>query len=314
MAEKLYGICGPTASGKTELSLRVCERIGGEVVSADSMQVYMGMDILSAKPDDQEQARARHHVIGFVPPDQKYNASRYRSDALRAIDDILARGHVPILCGGTGLYIDALTKGIRLSEEADEELRQRLKAIALENGGKKKLHDMLAACDPEAARKYDMNDARRVIRSLEIFYQTGRPRGEQEKLDQTSNDPFDARLFALKWERNALYARIDARVDEMVRRGLIDEVKALMRAENEVQETAAQAIGFKEIRQALTGEMNMKEAITLTKTRSRHLAKRQETWFRRDRRVTWLETDGNNFDALADKIAAVITEEKQWIS
>ena len=308
MAEVLFGICGPTASGKTELSLRICEKLGGEVISADSMQVYTGMDILSAMPDKNEIARARHHLIGFVAPNTKYNASRYRDDAVRAIREVRSRGVLPLLCGGTGLYIDALTKGIRMSEQADEALRERLKQIALEEGGKEKLYGMLLSCDPASAKKYDRNDVRRVIRSLEIFYQTGKPRGEQEALDSQAEVPFDAHLYALRWNREALYRRIDRRVDDMVKRGLIDEVKSLLSAADEVQEPASQAIAFKEIKLALQGEISMEEAITLTKTHSRHLAKRQETWFRRDPRVTWFDTDGGNLDEIRDKIIDSIME------
>ncbi len=310
MKDVLYGICGPTASGKTELALRVCERLGGEIVSADSMQVYIGMDILSAMPDETERKRARHHLIGFVPAGQKYNASKYRLDAENAIKDIRARGALPLLCGGTGLYIDALTKDIKMSEEADGALRDRFKAIASQEGGRERLYELLSRLDPASAEKYDKNDTRRVIRSLEIYYQTGAPRSLQEKLDREKNDRFDARLFALKWDRAALYERIEKRVDNMLKQGLISEVEKLIKAGDAVQETASQAIGFKEIRAALLGETSMDEAIALIKTRTRHLAKRQETWFRRDRRVHWLETDGNNFETLTQQIIHYITEEK----
>ena len=308
MIPKLYGICGPTASGKTELALRLCERLGGEIISADSMQVYRGMDILSAKPDADELKRAKHHVIDFVPPDENYNASRFRQDAMAAIQTVNEKHALPILCGGTGLYIDALTKGIRMAEEADQELRERLKGIAAQPDGKYRLHRMLKEVDPASAAKYPINDTRRVIRSLEIFYATGKPRGEHEQEDAQSECTFDAVLFALKWDRETLYRRIDRRVDDMVARGLISEVKALLNAPEAVRETAAQAIGFKELKQALEGEISMDEAIDLTKTHSRHLAKRQETWFKRDRRVTWLETDGTNFDALTQSIADIISE------
>ena len=253
-------------------------------------------------------ARARHHLIGFVAPDTKYNASRYRDDAMRAISEVQNRGVLPLLCGGTGLYIDALTKGIRMSEQADEAIRDRLKQIALEPDGKEKLHQMLLSCDPDSAKKYNPNDVRRVIRSLEIFYQTGRPRGEQEALDSQAEVAFNARLFALKWDRGTLYRRIDRRVDDMIRQGLIEEVKALLSAGSDVQETASQAIGFKEIKLALEDEIKMDEAIALTKTHTRHLAKRQETWFRRDQRVRWFETDGGNFDEIADEITDIIME------
>ena len=289
--KKLFGICGPTASGKTEAALRICERLGGEVVSADSMQLYEGMDILSAKPSPEELKRVRHHLIGIAGLNEKFNASRYKELAGQAVEDIFSRGCLPLLCGGTGMYIDALTRGIRMSEQADEGLRAELKAEASVPGGMERLHDRLKTLDPVAAAKYPAQDTRRVIRSLEIYLLTGRTRTEIEREDAQIADDYEAHLYALDWDRQELYSRIDRRVDFMVEHGLIDEVAAIMRENADIQETAAQAIGFKEIRSALLNEIPMELAIENVKTATRHLAKRQLTWFKRDRRVTWVRPE-----------------------
>ena len=299
---KLFGICGPTASGKTSLAIEICERLKGEVISADSMQLYSGMDILSAKPSDEELHRVPHHLIAIADPATKFNASEFRKYADAAIRDVEARHKLPLLCGGTGLYIDALTKGIRMSEAADEGLREQLKKIANEVNGPEKLHAMLASKDPEAAKKYPAADTRRVIRSIEMFELTGKTRLEQEAEDALIPDRYDARLFALDWDRQELYKRCDMRVDEMLRMGLIDEVKALMTRPQEVQETAAQAIGYKEMVRALTGDISISQAIEDIKLATRHLAKRQLTWFRRDKRVIWLKPSASNVQIICDYI------------
>ena len=306
----LFGIVGPTASGKTRLAVMVARRIGAEIVSADSMQVYSGMEVLSAQPTEDEMQGVRHHLIGFVPAGEKYNASKYSLDAQKAIERIREEGRLPLLCGGSGLYVDALTKGMKLATEADEETRTRLKQIAARPGGDLELYRELQKADPASAEKYSPRDMRRVIRSLEIFYDTGKPRGEMEKRDAERADEIKTCLFALRWERKTLYGRVERRVDEMLERGLVDEVKRLSRAEAPVQETAAQAIGYKEIKQALDGEITLPEAVEKVKLNSRHLAKRQETWFGRDERVTWFDTDGTNMEKIADIISQTILEDK----
>ncbi|MCR4622379.1 MAG: tRNA (adenosine(37)-N6)-dimethylallyltransferase MiaA [Clostridiales bacterium] len=305
----LFGIVGPTASGKTRLAVLVAQRVGAQIISADSMQVYTRMEVLSAQPTPEETCGIKHHLIGFVSPGEKYNASKYRLDAQKAINEIRLAGETPLLCGGSGLYVDALTRGLRLATEADAETRLRLKRIAAQPGGDLTLYRELETKDPASARKYAPQDTRRVIRSLEIFYATGRPRGEMEQRDAQGTDGMPACLFALKWERRVLYDRVNARVDEMLRRGLVDEVKRLSQAEAPVQETAAQAIGYKEIKLALDGEITMYKAIEKVKLNTRHLAKRQETWFRRDERVKWFDTDGTNLGQIAEVISQTILED-----
>lgn len=306
MSNLLYGIVGATASGKTALAIEVAKLVNGEIISADSMQVYTGMDILSAKPTVSEMQMVPHHMIGVIPPTKSFSASGFRGMAQPLIEDIRARGKTPLLCGGTGLYIDAVTKGMRFSEKADEALRAKLKAMAEEPGGSVRLHDMLRKLDPESAEKYPPGDVRRVIRSIEINLLTGMTRAEQEKADAQLENPYDARLFAVDWPREVLYDRINRRVDEMVSRGLINEVSALMKVYESGESTAVQAIGYKEIAEALKGNIAMRDALERLKTVTRNYAKRQLTWFRRDPRVIFLSPEGETVQSLAKKIAAYI--------
>lgn len=306
----LYGICGPTASGKTALAIEVCKRLGGEVVSCDSMQLYRGMDILTAKPTKAEMESVPHHLIGEVEPTRKFNASEFIALAEKHIVDIESRGKLPVLCGGTGLYIDALTKGIRMSVGANEEIRGRLIAQSEKSGGSRELYEELMRVDPLSAKKYDPNDTRRVIRSLEIYYATGKPRSVSEQLDAEQPDKYRAVLFALKWDRDTLYERINKRVDIMVEEGLIDEVRSILSRDEAYNETAAQAIGYKEIKAGLMGEISMEEAVEQVKINSRHLGKRQETWFKRDKRVTWIEVKGRTMDSIADEVTGIITKDR----
>lgn len=307
--KKLFGMCGPTASGKTGVAVRLCELLNGEVISADSMQIYRGMDILSAQPTKEESSRAVHHLVATVDPSQKFNASSYAVLAEKEVEEVMSRGKLPILCGGTGLYIDALTKGMRMSEKADEGLRNQLKAEAEKPGGIFTLHDRLRQLDPEAAAKYPPEDVRRVIRSLEINLLTGKTRAMQEAEDALIPERYEAHLYALEWDREALYDRVNRRVDIMLKDGLVEEVRRLSQADASVQETAAQAIGYKEILPALRGEMTVNEAADAIRLATRHLAKRQLTWFRRDKRVKWIKADGRTVDDIAEEIAADITEE-----
>ena len=306
---KLLVIAGPTASGKTAVAVETALRLNGEVVSADSMQVYRDMDILSAMPAPEEMRGVPHHMLAIVSPREKFSAAAYREGALRAIADIRERGRLPILCGGTGLYINAVTRPLSFSAQGDEALRAELQAIADGPDGKARLHALLAEIDPPAAARLHPNDVRRVTRAIEIYRLTGRTQTEQAVLDAAQEGPFAERVFALDWPREVLYRRIELRVDQMLDSGLVSEVRALM-ADAEAQTTARQAIGYKEIAAALAGEMSMDEAIALLKQATRNYAKRQLTWFRRDPRVEWVRADGRD----ASKIAAEIEEKtKVWL-
>ena len=294
-------IAGPTASGKTACAVALCRLIGGEVISADSMQVYRGMDVLSAKPTRTEMAGIPHHLIGCVDPREKYTADAFRQAAKACIADVLARGRVPVLCGGTGLYIDAVTRPMSFSEQSNEAMHAELLALAQAPGGRRRLHDMLAEVDPESAARLHDNDVRRVARAIEIYRLTGISQTEHSRRDRQRQGDYREVVFGLRWPREALCRRIDARVERMLAAGLVDEVRALM-ADERSHPTAAQAIGYKEIAAALRGEMSMQDAVRRTKQATRNLAKRQMTWFNRDERVIWLDAEGQSADALARKM------------
>ena len=299
---ELLIVAGPTASGKTAVAVELALRVGGEVVSADSMQIYRGMDILSAIPSAGEMRGVPHHMLAIVPPSRKFSAAAYRERALACIEDIRSRGKRPIVCGGTGLYIDALTRPLGFAAQGDERVRAELAAIADGPDGRARLHDMLAQVDPHSAARLHPNDVRRVSRALEIYRLTGRTQTEQAALDASRSDgPFDARIFAPDWPREELYARIDHRVDDMLARGLVEQVQALMRDEAEFS-TAAQAIGYKEIASALRGECSMEQAVETLKQATRNYAKRQLTWFRRDARVRWIAASGRSAAQIAQEI------------
>ena len=299
---ELLIIAGPTASGKTAVAVELALRLDAEVVSADSMQVYRDMDILTAMPTPEEMRGVPHHMLGVFPPDQKCSAAAYRELALGRIQDILARGKRPIVCGGTGLYINALTRPLSFAAQGDDAIRAELTRIAEAEGGRERLHDQLKAVDPAAAARLHLNDVRRVVRALEIYRITGRTQSEQAALDaQRGDGPFSERVYALDWPREALYARIDRRVDEMLHSGLVDEVRRLMKNEA-VFSTAAQAIGYKEIAAALRGECALAEAVETLKRSTRNYAKRQLTWFRRDARVRWVAAQGLSAAEIAEKI------------
>lgn len=291
-------VAGPTASGKTACAAALCRLIDGEVISADSMQIYSGMDVLSAMPTQAEMGGVPHHMLGCVDPWEKYTADAYREAAKACISAVIARGKTPVLCGGTGLYIDAVTRPMSFSQRSDEALHAELMALAEETGGRERLHEMLEAVDPESAARLHVNDVRRVARAIEIFRLTGVTLTEHNRQDRQREGEYREVLFALSWPREALCQRIDARVDAMLKAGLVDEVRALMTDERR-HPTAMQAIGYKEIAAALRGEMSMDKAVYLTRKATRSLAKRQMTWFRRDERVIWLDAQGQSAEALA---------------
>ena len=297
----LIVVAGPTASGKTACAVELCRMIDGEVVSADSMQIYRGMDVLSAMPTQEEMRGVPHHMLGVADPSVKYSAAMYRDRANEIIADIHARGKRAVVCGGTGLYINALTRPLSFSEKSDEKLHDELLAIADEPGGRRRLHDMLKEVDPESAERLHENDVRRVARAVEIFRLTGRTQTEQAKLDAQREGDYNETIFALDWPRDVLYSRIDRRVDEMLKNGLVEEVRRLM-SESDRYPTAAQALGDKEIAMALDGRMEMDEAIRLVKQATRNYAKRQLTWFRRDPRTVWIPAEGRNAAAIAGQM------------
>ena len=307
MPEKIFlpVIAGPTASGKTSCAVELCKMRGGEVVSADSMQVFRGMELLSAAPSAEETQGIPHHMIGIATPSEPFSAAIYRDKAVQCIAAINARGKMPVLCGGTGLYIDAITRPMKFSEHGNEELRAELHAIADEPGGRERLHAMLAEIDQESAHRLHYNDVRRVVRAIEVFRLTGITLTEQNRRDAQKKGDFDEMIFAIDRPRNELYERIDARVDMMLKSGLLDEVRALMELSEE-HPTAIQAIGYKEIASALKGDIPLSYAIDKVKQSSRNYAKRQITWLKRDGRTIWINASGRSAEAVASEISEKI--------
>lgn len=305
MKPVVLALVGPTGSGKTRTAIRLCQALNAEIVSMDSMQVYRGMDIGTAKPTREELAAAPHHMIDVVEPDQMFTVSMYREMACKAIDDILARGRTPLLVGGTGLYLQAISYEMSLGDNgADHALREELHRIAGEKDGPIRLHQRLQRVDPASAEKLHPNDVRRVIRALEIYETSGRAKSEQAD-EQRREGPYHVLVYGLSLPREMMYARINARVDEMVRNGLVDEVKGLLDRgiEPRPEGGAMQAIGYKEIVSALRGEMTMKQAVDLIKQGSRRYAKRQWTWFRHDPRTKWFDwTAYDSEDTLIDDL------------
>lgn len=292
MGLPIVAIVGPTASGKTRLSIALCRRLSGEVVSMDSMQVYRGMDVGTAKPTAEERGGIAHHMIDVCDPRDSFTVSSYREGAARAIGEIAGRGHLPVLVGGTGLYLNALTYRMEFAEATgDEAIRARLHAVADTPGGRARLHAMLCEVDPESAQKLHENDVRRVVRALEVYEVTGRPMSEHAD-ERRPNEDYTPLIYGLTMERERLYARIDRRVDQMMADGLVGEVRALLEAGVEPGVSGAmQAIGYKEIAAALRGECTMEEAVYLIKRESRRYAKRQMTWFRGDTRVRFIQIE-----------------------
>lgn len=285
----LIVLTGPTAAGKTELSLRVAERYGCEIISADSMQVYKYMDIGSAKIGAEEMRGIRHHLIDVLLPEEEFSVYRFVQMAKQAIDEIYSRGKIPLVVGGTGFYIRALLYDAEFTEEsADNELRARLEALA-EEIGPEALHERLREVDPESAEIIHPNNVKRVIRALEFYEQNARPISEHNEEQKAKESPYDFCYFVLNMDRAVLYDRIEKRVDKMVKDGLKAEVERLRSMGYSRELVSMQGLGYKEYLDHLNGEITEDEAIYRIKRDTRHFAKRQLTWFRRERDVIWLD-------------------------
>ncbi len=284
---RIVVIAGPTAAGKTALAVAVALEFGGEVISADSMQVYRGMDIGTAKPTPTETAGVPHHLIDVVDPDSEYTAAMFAEDARAVAADIASRGRVPVVAGGTGLYIRAMLGGIAPAPAGDPELRARLLADA-ELYGAEHLHARLAEVDPQSAAAVHPNNLRRVVRALEVYYSTDRPISDFHAEHAFADSPYNALKIGITRPRDQLYRAIDARVDEMVSRGLIEEVRSLA-ARYSTHLKPMCGLGYKEIAAFLRGDLPLEEAVRLIKRNTRHYAKRQMTWFRKDEGIRWFE-------------------------
>ena len=304
MSDKVIVVAGPTASGKTAMGIALAQEYGGEIVSADSMQVYRGMDIGTAKATAEERAAAVHHMLDVAEPEENYSVSLYVTQAQKVCEDIIARGKIPIIVGGTGLYIDSLLRGSDFAPVAeDEALRLRLSA-EYEAMGPDAMHRRLAEIDPERAAKLAPTDKRRIVRAIEIFMLSGKTATEHDRDTQARPPRFDAAFMVMNYaDRAKLYERIDQRVDIMVEEGLFDEVQGLLDRGVPADCTAMQAIGYKEAALALRGEISRHEAAQLIKQGSRRYAKRQLTWFRRRDGAFWINWEAQPDFELARRLS-----------
>lgn len=286
MKPKVIVIVGPTASGKTAVSIELAKKINGEIISADSMQIYKHMDIGTAKPTVDEMQGIKHYLLDVVEPNETFNVAKYKKMAEEAIEEILAKGKTPIIVGGTGLYINTLVNGIEFLEvEGDPEYREMLVKRGYEEGAEV-LHNELKKIDPESAEIIDANNIRRVARALEIYKTTGKTKTQLD-LESRKEVKYDYLMFGLEWAREVLYSRINQRVDIMVESGLIEEVKWLTQ-NYKISSTAMQGLDYKEVIEYLDGDITYEEMIDKLKIETRHFAKRQLTWFRRDNRIKWV--------------------------
>lgn len=288
MSKRIVVIAGPTASGKTELSLALAERLNGEIVSADSMQIYRGMDIGTAKPTIGERRGIPHHMLDVAEPGDDWSVSRYEQQASNCVDDILRRGRLPILCGGTGLYINAVISGAGFQASgADSGVRAALEK-QWDAQGADAMCARLRAVDPESAARLHPNDRRRIIRALEVYELTGETISEHNRRTRERPPRYDAVMLGLKTDpRDVLYQRIDRRVGKMVEQGLIEEVRSLWQR-GVLKGTAAQAIGYKELIDYFESRKTLDEELRAIQQKSRNYAKRQLTWFQADDRIHWI--------------------------
>ena len=289
MKPKVVVIVGPTASGKTALSIELAKIINGEIISSDSMQIYKDMNIGTAKVTKEEMEAIKHYLIDFVYPNQRYTVSDFKKDATEAIKEILKKGKVPIIVGGTGLYVNSLIYGIEYQDmQFDEKYRNKLMEIAETEEGLKSLWKQAEEIDPEAMKKISKNDKKRIIRVLEIYKAPGKTKTEQEILSRKKEIEYDFKVFGISMDREKLYERINKRVDIMINQGLEDEVRILLEKYSEFP-TAMQGLGYKEVVEYFKGFLTREEMIDKIKQESRRYAKRQLTWFRRNKEIIWLD-------------------------
>lgn len=288
--EKVVVICGPTASGKTALSIELAKKIGGEVVSCDSMQIYKDMDIGTAKPTIEEMQGIKHYMIDILSPDERYSVADYKVQAKKAIREIIEKGKTPIVVGGTGLYVDSLIYEIEYPNiQFDEKYRTKLEK-QVEEKGLEELYKKAEEIDPEAIQKISKNDKKRILRILEIYHATGKNKTEQEKKSREKEPEFDYLVYGLNMPREKLYKKIDLRVDVMIKQGLIEEVEKVYKKYRKFP-TAMQGLGYKEVVEYLNNNLTKEEMIDKIKQETRRYAKRQMTWFRKNKQTIWLDTE-----------------------
>lgn len=304
MKRPMIILAGPTAVGKTAASIRLAKAVGGEIISADSMQVYRHMDIGSAKIRPEEMEGVPHYLVDVLEPEEDFNVVRFQQMAKAAAEEIYAKGRIPIAAGGTGFYIQALLYDINFTEnDGDSSFRRELEKTAEEKGGEY-LHALLQEADPEAALQIHPHNIKRMIRALEFHHQTGGKISEHNETEREKESPYNFAYFVLTDDRSRLYDRIDRRVDLMMEEGLLDEVRFLKERGVRRDSTAMQGLGYKELYAFLDGEYPLEEAVRIIKRDTRHFAKRQLTWFKRERDVIWADKSviGQDDDAVIDFI------------
>lgn len=287
-------LTGPTSVGKTSISTNIAKQLDGEIISADSMQIYKGMNIGTSKIKPDKMQNISHYMLDIVYPDEDFTVSNFKSKAENYISKINKNGKLPIIVGGTGLYINSLVYNLKFTNvESNEELRKKYMLLA-NTYGNKYLHNELYKVDPISAKRIHINDKQRVIRALEIFDETGQPMSVHNKNFRKENDQYNLSMIALTMERQELYKRINQRVDFMISEGLVEEVEGLMKKGYNRELVSMQGIGYKEIISYLEGEVDLDEAVAILKRNTRRYAKRQLTWFRRDERIKWVNIDKFN--------------------
>lgn len=302
-------LTGPTAVGKTELSIRLAKAIGGEIVSADSMQVYRHMDIGSAKVTPEEMDGVPHHLIDVLDPTEEFSVVTFQTMAKEALGGIYRRGHIPVVAGGTGFYIQALLYDIDFTEhDCDTALRRELESLAAKHGPEY-LHEMLKQIDPASAEAIHRNNIKRTIRAIEFYHQTGEPISAHNEVQRAKESPYQFLYYVLTTDRDVLYERIECRVDRMMEQGLVEEVQRLAAMGCTREMVSMQGLGYKEILAYLEGAYPLKEAVRIIKRDTRHFAKRQITWFKRERDVRWLNLP--DFDNDRGKVLKHILNEMQ---
>ncbi len=302
---KLIIISGPTCTGKSSLSVKFAKQIGGEVISADSIQVYKGLDIGSAKITTKEMQGVKHHLIDVLEPNEDFNVYIFKEMAKVALEEIYANDHIPIIVGGTGFYIQSILYDIDFSIEDNSKVRCELERD-LEEKGSNYLYNILKEIDPKSCEKIHPNNTKRVIRAIEYYRLNNKPISEHNEAERLKKSVFDANYFVLTDERDKLYERINNRVDTMLEQGLVNEVKGLLDAGLDVNSNSMQGIGYKEIVEHLTSDVSLEEATYNIKKNTRHFAKRQLTWFRRERDVNWIDISKYDYDN--ERILSYMTE------
>ncbi|WP_337664248.1 tRNA (adenosine(37)-N6)-dimethylallyltransferase MiaA [Suilimivivens sp.] len=299
-------LTGPTAVGKTALSIKLASEIGGEIISADSMQVYRQMDIGSAKIKPEEMGGIPHHLIDILEPEEEFNVCLFEKLALEAMEQIYERGHIPVVVGGTGFYIQALLYQIDFTEEeTDTAYRDKLWQLGEEKGNHY-LHELLRKVDPESAEEIHENNRKRVIRALEFYENCGKPISTHNKEQRQKTSAYNSCYFVLTDDRKKLYERIESRVDQMLSKGLVDEVRTLKERGCNASMVSMQGLGYKEILEYLDGRCSLLEAVEKIKKETRHFAKRQLTWFRREKDVIWIDKQAFAYDE--DAVLSCILE------